>query len=100
GADRFAGFALNGSIALTLFGLSLAHVLSVTLATVGYRIRTGFVNLMHGLIYALAALCMGYFAGPLGVSVSGALAALLVATPVLWKLNRLAISHPDWELLQ
>ncbi|MDZ4688720.1 MAG: hypothetical protein SH850_26910 [Planctomycetaceae bacterium] len=100
GPEKFGGLGLNAATTVTLLGLSLLHVLSVTSSILGYRIGAGALSFFHGLVYASLAIGLGLLWGPLGVAMAGGGTALLVALPLLSNLQSMAVGQTLRDLLR
>ena len=81
GAERFAGLGTNALIAAGAVGLSLAHALFTTAATLGARVQIGAASIAQGVVHLGAAVLLGRMFGLPGVAAAGAIGTLLVAYP-------------------
>ena len=83
GPAMFAGDQANGLLAVSLMVTSIAHVVSVVAAVLGYRLRAGVVTAVSGSVQAVLALVLGARLGIFGVVLASVLAQSLVLMPLL-----------------
>lgn len=81
GAERFAGLGTNALIAAGAVGLSLAHALFSTAATLGARVQIGAASVVQGVVHLGAAVLLGRMFGVPGVAAAGVIGSVLVAYP-------------------
>lgn len=81
GAERFAGLGTNALIAAGAVGLSLAHALFSTAATLGARVQIGAASVAQGAVHLGAAVLLGRMFGLPGVAAAAVIGVALVAYP-------------------
>lgn len=81
GADRFAGLGTNALIAAGAVGLSLAHALFSTAATLGARVQIGAASVAQGVVHLASAIVLGRMYGLPGVAAASVIGVVFVAYP-------------------